>query len=554
MDTDGDGGTEAHARSLVHFDNPSQADELEIEQQAGNAAAEANESYFTSLLTSLGPGTAAYDPTAGPRDHSALASPPISPHPPSAPLLATPPTSGASGLVLSKAAPSTVMARKTNAPSEPRLREILSDPLTGHYLEDAMVGRCGHSFGSATLRRVRETGSCTVCGGAVDAMTLVPNLALRAAVAAFRREETSLAALPPPVKTVKRRREMAMATGMGKGMGMGMGILTHPPLVLLSESPVQSMFAPSDVASDGHHGLDESAHQRGVQFPFAVGDHVLIRGNKRTPERFVGRLALITTQCLNGWYLVQTMDVPQEEVRLQYRSLEKLPPSSSSSAGQRRETRGIPGVAGDDAGRDDDLILPGTMLPPLSLLCCFQKACCGAYYAHLYVPRLRSYSPSEWASWRAVQLQRPAPACCACRSGALTNPARASPCMPQLSPAKLPTLVTPVKPSVKPALPCCLRQRMLFTKGYARGALLRITNLPAKGFVGDIARIKLPTHRTRTDCLKGGLECACIAQFVRAKPRGAAELPGLLTPQQPPCQVLASRCRPSLTTRSPPLM
>lgn len=27
------------------------------------------------------------------------------------------------------------------------------------------------------------------------------------------------------------------------------------------------------------------------------------QGNKRTPERFVGREAVITTQCLNGWYL-----------------------------------------------------------------------------------------------------------------------------------------------------------------------------------------------------------------------------------------------------------
>ena len=27
-----------------------------------------------------------------------------------------------------------------------------------------------------------------------------------------------------------------------------------------------------------------------------------LQGNKRTPERFVGREAVITTQCLNGWY------------------------------------------------------------------------------------------------------------------------------------------------------------------------------------------------------------------------------------------------------------
>jgi hypothetical protein len=46
-----------------------------------------------------------------------------------------------------------------------------------------------------------------------------------------------------------------------------------------------------------------STRMKGVQFPFAVNDHVMIMGNKRTPERFVGREAVITTQCLNGWYL-----------------------------------------------------------------------------------------------------------------------------------------------------------------------------------------------------------------------------------------------------------
>jgi hypothetical protein len=71
---------------------------------------------------------------------------------------------------------------------------------------------------------------------------------------------------------------------------------------------------------------------RGVQFPFAVTDRVIIKvlfygtqrhklfllflfnsflklivgrkmhqGNKRTPQRFVGREAIVTTQCLNGW-------------------------------------------------------------------------------------------------------------------------------------------------------------------------------------------------------------------------------------------------------------
>lgn len=66
---------------------------------------------------------------------------------------------------------------------------------------------------------------------------------------------------------------------------------------------------------------------KGVQFPFAVSDRVIIKvntkmlkdcllcciifilltfkkiiqGNKRTPQRFVGRVAVVTAQCLNGW-------------------------------------------------------------------------------------------------------------------------------------------------------------------------------------------------------------------------------------------------------------
>lgn len=28
-----------------------------------------------------------------------------------------------------------------------------------------------------------------------------------------------------------------------------------------------------------------------------------IQGNKRTPDKFVGREAIVTSQCLNGWYV-----------------------------------------------------------------------------------------------------------------------------------------------------------------------------------------------------------------------------------------------------------
>lgn len=69
--------------------------------------------------------------------------------------------------------------------------------------------------------------------------------------------------------------------------------------------------------------------QRGVQYPFSVNEKVIIKvknvqfyfsifwplyemaegimdnqflqGNRRTPEKFVGKEAVITSQCLNGW-------------------------------------------------------------------------------------------------------------------------------------------------------------------------------------------------------------------------------------------------------------
>lgn len=50
---------------------------------------------------------------------------------------------------------------------------------------------------------------------------------------------------------------------------------------------------------------------------------MIIKGNKRTPERFVGRVAVVTAQCLNGWYVVKTLD-NAESVKLQYRSLAKF--------------------------------------------------------------------------------------------------------------------------------------------------------------------------------------------------------------------------------------
>lgn len=78
-----------------------------------------------------------------------------------------------------------------------------------------------------------------------------------------------------------------------------------------------------DKCSYGEPYLTDTPRGRGVQFPFAVTDRVIIKGNKRTPQRFVGREAVVTTQCLNGWYVVKTLD-NAESVKLQYRSLAKV--------------------------------------------------------------------------------------------------------------------------------------------------------------------------------------------------------------------------------------
>ncbi|KAL6551325.1 hypothetical protein OROMI_021813 [Orobanche minor] len=44
-----------------------------------------------------------------------------------------------------------------NLNREPSLRSVLSDPLSGAFLEDAMLVSCGHSFGGLMLRKVIET-------------------------------------------------------------------------------------------------------------------------------------------------------------------------------------------------------------------------------------------------------------------------------------------------------------------------------------------------------------------------------------------------------------
>ncbi|KAL2339476.1 hypothetical protein Fmac_007416 [Flemingia macrophylla] len=173
------------------------------------------------------------------------------------------------------------------------LRAILSDPVTGTLMDDAMILPCGHSFGEGGIQHVIRMKACCSCSQPTTEESISPNLSLRAAVQAYRREEETQFYRSP-----KRRRERFDQGGFG------------------------------DIA------VMETSRSRGVQFPFAVMDRVIIKGNKRTPQRFVGREAIVTTQCLNGWYVVKTLD-NAESVKLQYRSLAKVLDDSSKPASSK---------------------------------------------------------------------------------------------------------------------------------------------------------------------------------------------------------------------------
>ncbi|KAL3524062.1 hypothetical protein ACH5RR_016896 [Cinchona calisaya] len=169
------------------------------------------------------------------------------------------------------------------------LREILSDPLTGALMDDAMILPCGHSFGSSGIQHILRMKSCYSCSQTVSEDSILPNLTFRAAVQAFRRKEELQVH-----RASKRRRERYE----------------------------------QDKGTYGDSVHADYPRGRGVQFPFAVTDRVIIKGNKRTPPRFVGREAIVTTQCMNGWYVVKTLD-NAESVKLQYRSLGKVPDNPS---------------------------------------------------------------------------------------------------------------------------------------------------------------------------------------------------------------------------------
>ncbi|KAJ4883457.1 U-box domain-containing protein 62 [Raphanus sativus] len=173
------------------------------------------------------------------------------------------------------------------------LRTILSDPITGALMSDAMILPCGHTFGAGGIEQVKQMKACCTCSQPVSEDSITPNLTLRVAVQAFCREEKSQSN-----HSSKRKREGGF-------------------------DQERRTFCDSTYTN--------RSRNRTNHFPFAVADRVIIKGNKRTPPRFVGREAVVTTQCLNGWYVVKTLD-NAESVKLQYRSLAKATEDPSAKA------------------------------------------------------------------------------------------------------------------------------------------------------------------------------------------------------------------------------
>ncbi|AEC09858.1 U box domain [Arabidopsis thaliana x Arabidopsis arenosa] len=150
----------------------------------------------------------------------------------------------------------------TSVSSWESLKAILSDPVTGALMNDATILPCGHSFGAGGLKEVKKMKACFTCSQPTLEGSEKPNLSLRIVVHAFRQEEDS-----DHIHTLKRRKE---------------------------RSDQKRSFCIPNIT-------ETPKSSRGIQFPFSIGDHIIIEGNKRTPPRFVGRIAVIMTQCLNGW-------------------------------------------------------------------------------------------------------------------------------------------------------------------------------------------------------------------------------------------------------------
>ncbi|CAA6666630.1 unnamed protein product [Spirodela intermedia] len=189
---------------------------------------------------------------------------------------------------------------------EPSLRSLLSDSTSGAFLEDAVVVSCGHSFGGDMLKKVIEMARCSQCNSEIEPGVLIPNYAMRAAAVAVKNEDGRRLFHNAVLR--KRRKEMAEQM----------------------DAPKRLNKEDRELTGDG----DALRRSKGVLSPFAVNERVMIKGNRRTPDKLVGKEAVIKSQCLNGWYLLKILE-SGESVRLQYRSLWK---ASGSEEGGRSQS------------------------------------------------------------------------------------------------------------------------------------------------------------------------------------------------------------------------
>ncbi|CAN1852476.1 U-box domain-containing protein 62 [Linum perenne] len=233
------------------------------------------------------------------------------------------------------------------------LRAILSDPVTGALMNDAMILLCGHSFGNGGVQHaLRMVGSklffllfscwtiqnclgyslvhpvcglcirgtyhvldltefqkcCYTCSRPVSEESISPNLGWN-----YLQHSELLYRHTGGKRSFK-------VTGYPRG---GERDLSSNFFGGFHFDELQIALLLQERGTYGDSNTMDPPRGRGVQFPFSVADRVIIKGNKRTPERFVGREAIVTTQCLNGWYVVKTLD-NAESVKLQYRSLAKV--------------------------------------------------------------------------------------------------------------------------------------------------------------------------------------------------------------------------------------
>ncbi|CAL5343758.1 unnamed protein product [Camellia sinensis] len=230
------------------------------------------------------------------------------------------------------------------------LRMILSDPLTGALMDDAVILPCGHSFGGGGIQHViRMFCGKPSCGDlriSADGLLHLFSTNIRRLnfTKSLRRKELVVQGLHKRVHVqVGKIRFLCRSYSLEAGCSNHenrsrtttslratvQAFRREEELQVYRSSKRRRERFEQDKGSYGDSTPLDHPRGRGVQFPFVVTDRVIIKGNKRTPQRFVGREAIVTTQCLNGWYVVKTLD-NAESVKLQYRSLAKVSDNLSS--------------------------------------------------------------------------------------------------------------------------------------------------------------------------------------------------------------------------------